>query len=46
MCVVMQMMPHACDMDLENQDMSGHKHEMIWANIGQTKIWKAENKNY
>ena len=39
MCVVMQMIPHACD-------MSGHKHEMIWANIGQTKIWKAENKNY
>ena len=28
-----------------NQDkchflLSGHKHEMIWANIGQTKIWE------
>ena len=29
-----------------NQDkchflLSGHKHGMIWANIGQTKIWES-----
>ena len=34
-----------------NQDkchflLLGHKHETIWANIGQTKIWESENKSY
>ena len=34
-----------------NQDkchflLLGHKHETIWANIGQTKIWESENENY
>ena len=32
-----------------NQDkchflLSGHKHEMIWANIGQTKIWESRKQ--
>ena len=32
-----------------NQDkcqflLSGHKHEMIWANIGQTKIWETRKQ--
>ena len=41
---------HACDMDLENFVrrlnllLSGHKHEMIWANIGQTKIWESRKQ--
>ena len=32
-----------------NQDkyhflMSGHKHEMVWANIGQAKIWESRKQ--
>ena len=32
-----------------NQDkchflLSGHKHEMIWANIGQTKLWESRKQ--
>ena len=26
--------------------LSGHKHEMIWANIGQTKIWESKKQEF
>ena len=34
-----------------NQDkchflLAGQKHEMIWVNIGKTKIWESRKQNY
>ena len=23
----------------------GHKHELLWENIGRSKIWESENQN-
>ena len=23
----------------------GHKHELLWANTGRSKIWESENQN-
>ena len=26
--------------------ISGHKHELLWANIGRSKIWEGEKQNF